>query len=120
VALHAVFLPVVLAIPAMLAIEVAAVSAVFAIVPIVIITMVPVVDADLNALLWSGTGHDDGRCSKSSDQKQRTETTIQKTHDVLLYAGETEFRIPAESECMIGRAKYVRYSTGVQDGKRDG
>jgi len=84
VALHAVILPVVFAIFPALFGEVAAIGAVFAIIPIVVVAMVAVVDADLNALLRSGTGQSDGRCSKGSDQKERTEKTMEETHDVLL------------------------------------
>jgi hypothetical protein len=70
VSLPSVVLPVVLPIAPVLCDQVSPVGAVFAVVPVVVITVVPIVDSDLNAaVLRSGVGHDCGWCSNGSSQE---------------------------------------------------
>jgi uncharacterized YccA/Bax inhibitor family protein len=68
--LRSVVLPVVLTIPPVLCRQVTPVGAVFAVVPVVVITVVPIIDPDLDpAFLRSGAGHDCGWRSNRSSQE---------------------------------------------------
>jgi uncharacterized YccA/Bax inhibitor family protein len=70
VSLRSVVLPVVLTIPPVLCRQVTPVGAVFAVVPLVVITMVPIIDSDLDAaFLRSGVGHNSGWRSNSGSQE---------------------------------------------------
>jgi len=66
VALHAAVLALVLTIAAMLCHEVTPVGAIFAVIPIVVVAIVPVIDADLDTVLWFRVRHHDGRYGESS------------------------------------------------------
>jgi len=66
VALHAAVLRVVLTIGPVLCHEVAPVGAVFAVIPIMVVAIVPVIDSDLDTVLWRGVRHHDGRYGESS------------------------------------------------------
>lgn len=66
VPLHAAVLPAVLTIGAVLCHEVTPVGAVFAVIPIMVVAIVPVIDSDLDTVLWFGVRHDDGRYGESS------------------------------------------------------
>ena len=68
------------------------VGAIFAVVPVVVVTMVPIVDSDLNGpflRLWAGHGY--RWCGKSSAQKQQAEVSIDIAQDVFL---PFRFRFP--------------------------
>jgi hypothetical protein len=70
VILHSVMLPMVLAITPVLYCQVSPVSSVFVVVPVMVITVVPIVDSDLDAaVLRSRVGHDCGGCSYGSSQE---------------------------------------------------
>ena len=67
--LHPIVLPPVLTIAPVLCREVTPISAVFTVIPIVVITMSPIVDADLDvAVLRFGAGQDGGWRSQGSNQ----------------------------------------------------
>jgi hypothetical protein len=69
VSLHSVMLSVVFTISPVPFPQVTPVGAVFVIVPIMVITVVPIVDANLDdAVLRFGAGHDCGWCSNGSGQ----------------------------------------------------
>lgn len=69
VALHAVLLPLVLTIAAVLCREVTPVGAIFAVIPIMVITIVAVIYSDLDTgVLRFGVGHHDGRYGESGHQ----------------------------------------------------
>ena len=70
VPLHSVVLPVVLTITPVLCYQVASVGAVFVVVPVMVITVVPIVDSDLNAAVLRFWMSDDcGWCSNGSSQE---------------------------------------------------
>ena len=70
VPLHPVVLPLVYTISPVLFSQVTPVGAVFVVVPVMVITVVPIVDSDLDAaVLRSGVGHDCGWRSNGSSQE---------------------------------------------------
>jgi hypothetical protein len=69
VPLRSIVLPVVLTITPVLFYQVTPVGAVFVVVPVMVITVVPIVDSDLDVAVWrSGGGHDCGWRSNGSSQ----------------------------------------------------
>jgi len=95
VPLNAIVLSLVLTISPMPCCEVTPVGAIFTIIPIMVVTMVPIIDADLDvAVLRFRAGHDGGP-SQGGNQQQRTDKTIQKTHehDIFLHPEVLRLRI---------------------------
>jgi hypothetical protein len=69
--LHLVLLPVVLTITPAPFHQVTPIGAVFAVVPVVVVTVVPIIDADLDGgLLSFGFGHNQSGCNNGSRQKE--------------------------------------------------
>jgi hypothetical protein len=69
--LHAVVLSDVLTITPALFHEVTPVGSVFAVVPVVVVTVVPIIDSDLDAgLLSFGFNHNQGWCNDGSRQEE--------------------------------------------------
>ena len=94
VPLNTIVLSLVLTISPVPCCEVTPVGAIFTVIPIVIIPMVPIIDADLDvAVLRLRASHDGGWRSQGGNQRQRTDKTIQKTHDIFLHPEVLRLRI---------------------------
>src|ERR1700680_61386 len=96
--LHSVLLPAVGTISPVLFHQVIPVGTVFAAIPVVVVTVVPVVDADLDGLLSLGFGDNQRWCGNRSSQKKCTDVATY-THEVALPVRGIRMRNPGSYDC---------------------
>jgi hypothetical protein len=104
VPLHSIVLPVVLAITPVLCYQVTSVGAVFVVVPVMVITVVPIVDSDLDAtVLRSWVSDDGGWCSNGISQAQQTDVTTYIAYDVVSQPEKPRVRTPGTMTMYLSR-----------------